>query len=81
MHGTGHEFRTVVQAHVVRRAPLAGEAPQDGDDAVGVDAAINIDRQCLASEFIDYVQHLEGAAIGGAVELEVHRPDDVRANR
>ena len=49
--------------------------------ADGVDGAINVDGQCFAGELVDHVQHLEGAAIGGGVELEVHRPDDVRTDR
>jgi len=54
---------------------------QDVDEAVGVDAAINLDREDFGGELVDDVEHLEGAAIGGGVELEVHRPDHVRLNR
>jgi hypothetical protein len=60
---------------------LEGEAVQDVDDTVGVDAAVNIDREGFAGELVDHIQHLEGAAIGGGVELGVHRPDHVRADR
>ena len=81
MHGVRHELGTVVKAHVVRRPSLQSQAIQDVDDAVGVDAAINGDREGFAGELVDHVQHLHGAAIGGGVELKVHRPDDVRTNR
>ena len=79
--GVGDELGPVVETHVGRGAPLQGELIQDGDDAVGVDAAIHVDRQGFAGELVDDVEHLQGAAIGGGVELKVHRPDDVRADR
>ena len=81
MHGVRHELGAVVEAHVVRRPVFEGQAIQDIDDAVGVDGAIDFDREGFAGELVDYVQHLHGAAIGGRVELEVHRPDHVRTNR
>ena len=43
--GMCDELRTVVEAHVGRRSALPGEPIQDGDDAVGVDAATNFDGQ------------------------------------
>ncbi len=43
--------------------------------------AVDLDRQGFAGELVDHVQHLEGAAVGGGVELEIHRPHHVRSDR
>ena len=77
MYWTGESGETLI----VRRSLLEGQAIQDIDDAVGVDGTINFNREGFAGELVDHVQHLQGAAIGGRVELEVHRPDHVRTNR
>ena len=79
--GVSDELGAVVEAHVDRRTALGGEAVEHGDDAVGVDGTVDFDRQGFAGELVDHVQHLQGAAIGGGVELEVHRPDHVRPDR
>ena len=59
----------------------SGEAVQGGDDGVGVDGAIHDDGWALAGELVDDVEQLQGAAVDGDVELEVHRPQSVRADR
>jgi hypothetical protein len=51
VHGVRHEFGTVVEAHVVRRPVLQDEAIQDIDDAVGIDATIDVDRECFAGKW------------------------------
>jgi nitrogen-specific signal transduction histidine kinase len=56
VHSLGHEHGTVVEAHVGRRASLEGRGVQDVDDAVGVDATINVDGEGLPGEFVDQVQ-------------------------
>lgn len=48
MHGVRHELRTIVEAHVVRRSVLEGQAIQDIDDAVSVDGTIDVDRERFA---------------------------------
>jgi len=42
---------------------------------VGVDAAVDLDRERFAGVFVDDVQQLQHPAVEGAVELEVERPD------
>ncbi len=79
--GVRDELGTIVEAHVDRRTALHGEAVQDRNDGVGIDGAIDLDREALAGELVDHVEHLQGAAVGGGVELEVHRPDHVRSDR
>ena len=59
---------------------MQGEVIEDRHDAVGVNTAVDVDGQCFAGEFVDDVEHLQGAAVGGGVELEVHRPDHVRTD-
>jgi hypothetical protein len=51
VHGVCHELGTVVEAHVVRRPVLQDEAIQDIDDAVGIDATIDVDRECFAGKW------------------------------
>jgi hypothetical protein len=53
---------------------LGDEALQRGDGLVGVDAAVTLDRQRLAGEFVDDMQQLEDLPVGGLVKLEVQRP-------
>lgn len=79
--GVRYEFGAVVEAHIVRCPVPEGQTIQHIDDAVGIDGAIDFDRECFAGELVDHVQHLDTAAIGGRVELKVHRPDDIRRNR
>ena len=78
----GDELGAVVEPHE-RRCTAAenGEPVQDGDDAVGVDRSVDLDRESFAGELVDHVQHLQGAAVGGDVELEVQRPQRVRHDR
>lgn len=80
-HGVGDELRSVVEAHVDRGAPLAGETLEAVDDVIGVDGAVHVDGQALPAVLVDHVQQLQLAAIGGLVELEVHRPHHVRPDR
>jgi hypothetical protein len=46
---------TVVEAHVVRRPVLQDEAIQDIDDAVGNDATIDVDRECFAGKWDNFL--------------------------
>jgi len=48
-----HELGAVVEAHVVRRPVFEGQAIQDIDDAVGVDGAIDFDRECGSPEIVE----------------------------
>ena len=57
------QLGAVVGAQVLRRPVLADEAPQDFDRLVGVDRAIDLDRQRLAGELVDDVEELELAAV------------------
>jgi hypothetical protein len=57
----------------------SGEPFQHGHDVVGVDGSVDFDGEAFAGELVDHVQHLQGAAVGGDVELEVERPQHVRA--
>src|SRR3954452_24077939 len=69
------QLRSVVTAHVRRRAPLVGEALEHVDGLVCVDATRDVDCERLASELVDDVEQLQHAAVGGLIELEVQRPD------
>ena len=61
-------------------APRVGDQPvEDGDDLVGVDGAVHDDGGALAGVLVDDVEQLQDAAVDGDVELEVHRPQGVRA--
>jgi hypothetical protein len=62
-------------------APLESKPVEDGDDLVGVDGPVGLDRERFAGELIDDVEQLQGAALGGDVELEVARPQRVRTDR
>jgi hypothetical protein len=78
----GGELWSVVHADERRRlTALGGQAIEHGDRGVGVDAPGHHDRQRLAGVLVDDVQQLEHAAVAGRVELEVERPDVVRALR
>ncbi|SLH51958.1 Uncharacterised protein [Mycobacteroides abscessus subsp. abscessus] len=55
-----------------------GQAVENVNHAIGVDDAVDVDRQGFAGELVDHVEHFDGSAVGGGVELEVHRPDHVR---
>jgi len=75
--GVGDELGAIVEAHEVRCTPLQGKAVKGGHDPVGVDGALHDDGGALPGVLVDDVEQLEGAAIGGGVELEVHRPKSV----
>src|SRR5918993_1147470 len=80
-NGVSDELGTIVEPDEPRRATSRGEAVEGGDHGVGVDGAIDDDRRALARVLVDDVEQLEGAAVDGDVELEVHRPQSVRADR
>jgi len=73
-----HELGTVVHAQVTRCASLGGQLVQPVDDVVGGDGASDVDGEALSRELVDDVEQLHGAQVARLVELEVHRPDDVR---
>lgn len=52
IHSLSHELGTVVEKRVAGRTEPAGEAAQDGYDAVGVDAAVNGYLKIFAGELI-----------------------------
>jgi hypothetical protein len=56
-------------------------AVEDCDDAVSVDGAVDDDGGAFAGVSVDDVEELEGAAVGGDVELEVQGPQGVGADR
>lgn len=62
------ELGTVVHAQVARRAALGGELLETGRD---------VDGQALSGEFVDDVEHLDGAQVARLVLLKVYGPDDV----
>ena len=66
------ELGTVIGPDEPRRAPLGGELVEQGDDGVSVDGAIHDDRRALAGVLVDDLEQLDGAAVDGDVELEVH---------
>ncbi len=47
MHGARYEPRTIVEQHAVRRPVIEGQTIPQIDDAVGVDGAIDLDREYL----------------------------------
>ena len=57
-------------------ASFGNETIEDRDDIIGTDGAVHVDRQALAGERVDHVQHLQGTAIDGGVELEIERLGD-----
>ena len=77
----GDELGAVVETDVGRCASLGGEFVECGGDLIGVDGTIDFDREGFAGEFVDDVEELDLAAIRGGVELEVHGPHDVGADR
>jgi len=66
--------RAVVGPEVLGSAALGRQPLEHRDRLVGVDRAIDLDRQGLAGELVDDVEELELAAVGGRVVLEVQRP-------
>src|SRR6266566_3975114 len=77
----GH-LGAVVHPHELRcGAALTDDLVEHPHRVVGVDRAGNTDRQGLAGVLIDHVEQLQRAAVDGRVELEVQRPDVIRALR
>lgn len=68
--GVRDELRTVVEAYVDRKALLADDLVDRGEDVVRVDRAIHADDEALARLFVDDVQKLERPPIAGLVEVE-----------
>jgi hypothetical protein len=59
--------------------PLDDQAIELCDGPIGVDATLALHAERLAGELIDDVQELQGAPVGGLIELEVKRPDVIGA--
>lgn len=59
------EFRTVV----------GGELLQHCHDVLGLAPPVHSNGQAEVAVLVDHVQKLKPAAIGGGIELEVHRPN------
>ena len=76
--GLGDELRPVVAADVRRRWVEAGELFQHGHHVLGLTAPAHPDGEAEAAVHVDHVQELEPPAIGGGIELEVHRPHLMR---
>lgn len=73
--GVSDELRSVIEADEAGRHPPLGDEPvEDPGDVVGVVGAVDLDGEAFAGDLVDHVKHLEGAAFGGCVELEVERP-------
>lgn len=78
----GNKFGPVVEADERgRSATFDAQSVEDGDDVVSVDAAMGVGRKRLAGELVDDVQQLQGPSIDGGIELEVHCPQRVRAQK
>ena len=71
------ELRPVVHAQVVRCASLLHQFVESTNDVVGGDRTCHVDREALAGELVDDVEHLDGAQVARLVKLKVHGPDDV----
>jgi hypothetical protein len=56
------------------RAPLGHQGLDDGYDLVGIAGSPDPHGQGFAGVFVDDVEELEPAPVGGLVELEVQRP-------
>jgi len=67
--------------HDPRTTAFGDETLEDGDNLIGVDRPVDIDRQALTSELVDHVEHLDRAPVGESVELEVECPQHVRTDR
>jgi len=77
-HRVARQFRAVVAAQYGWVATHGGEAIQFVDEDVGSDRSVDQPAEAFAGVFVDDRDDLDGAAVGGGVELEVHRPDLVR---
>ena len=75
--GVGDEFGTVVAADECRSWVEAGEILQHRHHILGLAASSDADRQAQMAVLVDHVQELQPPAIGGGVELEIHRPHRV----
>jgi len=64
-----------------RPAALERDPVEDVGDLVGVDGTVDFDGQTLPRELVDDIEQLDLASVGGGVELEVHCPHHVRADR
>ena len=75
------ELRAVVRTQERGCAALANQPRQCFDDALGTDAAGDVDRQAFAGELVDDRQALELLAVGAGIEDEIIGPDAVRCER
>lgn len=76
--GVAHELGSVIRPQEGWRALRADQAAQDIDDAVGTDAASNVDGKTFARELIDDGKALELLPIGAGVVHKIVGPDLVR---
>jgi hypothetical protein len=80
-HRGAGQFGAVVAAQHGRVATLGGESVELVDDLVGGDGAFDQSAEAFAGVLVDDGDDLDGPAVGGGVELEVHRPHPVRRIR
>ncbi len=72
------ELRAVIGAQEPRGAALAHEHCEHINDALGADAAGDVDREALARVLVDDRLALDLLAVGAGIEDEVVCPDAVR---
>jgi hypothetical protein len=75
----GDELRAVIEPHERGGAPAGRKQLEGRDDLAGVDRSFDDDRRAFAGVLVDDVEQLQGATVGGCVELEVERPQRVGA--
>src|SRR5947207_3174994 len=74
----GDEFRPIITAQILRRAPPAHQLRDDLEDALGREGARHGDAQAFLGELVDHGQALEARAIGARIVDQVVCPDGVR---
>jgi hypothetical protein len=74
----GNELGAVIAADERRSWVEAGELLQHSHHVLGLADSPHADRQAQTAVLVDHVQEFQPPAIGGGVELEVHRPHLVR---
>jgi hypothetical protein len=79
-HRGAGELGAVVAAQHGRIAPVDGEAVEFVDQVSSGDVALALDQaaEAFTGVFIHNGHDLDRSAVGGGVELEVHRPHHVR---
>jgi hypothetical protein len=76
-----HQSRSALEVISALRmgAALPNEPVEHVNDLVGVDPTLGLHRERLAGELVDHVEQLHRPPVLRDVELEVQRPDVIRA--